>query len=204
MRISSPAPSSQRAIFSKHSCDARLGIGRPEPARPERPVSIRHPKRVAAMHSMAHAAARPPSAPRPPATSSAPARSWAPVWTSYTDYAQTSRSAVSVHVLASQREIQQPEGLSCAQTTLNDVLFTLPSLHRPPLREQQGNHDQVGISCGTVLAAESSRYNSGGCEACLWALPNTHRCARLGNCAAQQRLHSQAGTCSPARRCRAR
>lgn len=81
---------------------------------------------------------------------------------------------------------------------------TLPRLHRAPHWKQQGNHEQVGISGGTVLAADSGRCSSGGREGCLWALPSTDRGIRLGSCAAQQRVYSLAGARRPAKRCRAR
>ena len=89
------------------------------------------------------------------------------------------------------------------QTMQDDVRFTLRKLHRPPRWEQLGNHEQVGISCGTVLASDSGRSSSGCCKGCLWAFPSTCRCTRLGCCAAQQPLHSLASTCRPAKRCRA-
>lgn len=208
-------------MLSKHGCAASLSKGVLELARPERPVSIRHPVRLAAMHSVAHAAARLPSAPRPPATSSAPAQSRAPACQPYScgNYAQVCCVIVKAqvthgpfavlplcmhrHCISSTTQRLKCAEAACIKPILGDVRSTWPRVHRPPHWEQQGNHEQVGISSGTMLAVDSGRCSSGGRQGCLWALPSTDRCIRLGSCAAQQRMHSLACARRPAKLCRA-
>ena len=96
-----------------------------------------------------------------------------------------------------QKGVKRAEAV-CRKPMLCDMGSTVPSVHRPPRWEQQWNYEQVGISGSTVLAADSGRCSSGRRQGCLWALPSTDRCIRLGCCATQQRMHSLACARRPA------
>ena len=125
-------------------------------------------------------------------------------------HAQVSCRAASVHAPGLHAAASKPKqkGLKCAKAvciepTLCDVGPTLPRVHRPPRWEQEGHHEQIGISGGTMLAADSGCLSSGRCQGCLRALPSIDGCIRLGSCASQQRMHSLACARRPAMLCRA-